>query len=86
MDKVARRRSGAPARSFRLDKADGKLLGVCAGIANYLNADPLIVRAVFVLGALFGVGSFARAFMDAALSRRGRNRCRYRTGRFPRAA
>jgi len=67
MDKVARRRSGAPARSFRLDKADGKLLGVCAGIANYLNADPLIVRAVFVLGALFGVGSFILIYLAIAL-------------------
>lgn len=67
MDKVARRRSGAPARSFRLDKADGKLLGVCAGIANYLNVDPLIVRAVFVLGALFGVGSFILIYLAIAL-------------------
>ena len=67
MDKVARRRSGAPARSFRLDKADGKLLGVCAGIANYLNADPLIVRAVFVLGALLGVGSFILIYLAIAL-------------------
>lgn len=67
MDKVARRRSGAPARSFRLDKADGKLLGVCAGIANYLNVDPLIVRAVFVLGALLGVGSFILIYLAIAL-------------------
>jgi phage shock protein PspC (stress-responsive transcriptional regulator) len=67
MNKIDRRRSDAPSRSFRLDKADGKLFGVCAGIANYLNADPLIVRAVFVLGALFGVGSFIVIYLAIAL-------------------
>jgi phage shock protein PspC (stress-responsive transcriptional regulator) len=38
--------------------ADDKILGgVCSGIANYLNIDPVIVRIIFVLlfGALFWV-------------------------------
>jgi phage shock protein PspC (stress-responsive transcriptional regulator) len=67
MNGVDRRRPGAAPRSFHLDKADGKLFGVCAGIANYLNVDPLIVRAVFVLGALFGVGSFIVIYLAIAL-------------------
>jgi phage shock protein PspC (stress-responsive transcriptional regulator) len=67
VNRVDRRHDAAPPRSFRLDKADGKLFGVCAGIANYLNADPLIVRAVFVLGALFGVGSFIVIYLAIAL-------------------
>jgi len=67
VNRVDRHRDAAPPRSFRLDKADGKLFGVCAGIANYLNADPLVVRAVFVLGALFGVGSFIVIYLAIAL-------------------
>ncbi|MCA9917466.1 MAG: PspC domain-containing protein [Anaerolineales bacterium] len=33
---------------------DEMLGGVCSGIANYLNVDPVIVRLVFVLLALGG--------------------------------
>ena len=32
--------------------------GVCSGIANYLNIDPVIVRLVFVLMALGGGHGF----------------------------
>jgi phage shock protein PspC (stress-responsive transcriptional regulator) len=47
-----------PGRKLRLDKANGKLGGVCAGLAEYLGMDPLIVRLIFVLGTLIGFGSF----------------------------
>lgn len=47
----------APAK-FRLDKVDGKVAGVCAGLANYFRIDPMIVRAIFVAGTLIGFGSF----------------------------
>jgi len=30
--------------------------GVCSGLGNYLNIDPVIVRVIFVLLALFGGG------------------------------
>ncbi len=36
---------------------DNKIIaGVCAGIANEMNMDPIIVRLVFVLAAFFTVG------------------------------
>jgi phage shock protein C len=57
---------GAPAR-FRLDRAEGKVFGVCAGIANYTNVNPLLVRLVFVAGALFGFGSFILIYLAIAL-------------------
>jgi len=60
-------RSGAPSRGFRLDREQSKLFGVCAGIANTLNIDPLIVRAVFVLGTVFGFGSFVLIYLAIAL-------------------
>ncbi len=57
MTQLDRPTSGAPAK-FRLDRVDGKVFGVCAGLARYMNVDPLIVRAVFVVGTIFGFGSF----------------------------
>ncbi|NLX93655.1 MAG: PspC domain-containing protein [Clostridiales bacterium] len=35
---------------------DKKLEGVCAGIANYFNIDPTLVRAGFALITLFSAG------------------------------
>ena len=58
--------NGAPA-GFHLDRADGKVFGVCAGIANYTNVNPLIVRLVFVAGTLFGFGSFILIYLAIAL-------------------
>jgi len=50
-------------RKFRLDKRDNMLAGVCSGLANYLNWDPLIVRGIFVAGALLGFGSFIIVYL-----------------------
>ncbi len=33
---------------------EGMIGGVCAGLADYLNLDPTIVRLIFVLMALLG--------------------------------
>ncbi|MFN3425670.1 MULTISPECIES: PspC domain-containing protein [Novosphingobium] len=44
-------------RGFRLDKARGKLMGVCAGIANYFSIDVTLVRVAFALATLLGLGS-----------------------------
>lgn len=67
MNELDRNRSGAPSRGFRLDREQSKLFGVCAGIANYMNVDPLIVRAVFVAGTIFGFGSFILIYLAIAL-------------------
>jgi phage shock protein C len=63
---VDRNLSGSPA-SFRLDREGGKALGVCQGLANYTGIDPMIVRTVFVLGTLFGFGSFVLIYFVIAL-------------------
>jgi phage shock protein C len=42
--------SGQLARS----KSDRMIAGVCGGLANYFNIDPVIVRLVFVVAVLFG--------------------------------
>lgn len=41
---------------FALDKANGKIMGVCAGIGNYFNVDPLWVRVGTVVTVLAGFG------------------------------
>lgn len=35
------------------DTRNAKLMGVCAGLADYLNVKPLLVRVVFVITAIF---------------------------------
>ena len=53
----------ASSAKFRLDKADGKIAGVCGGIARYLGVNPLIVRAIFLVGAIAGFGSFILIYL-----------------------
>jgi phage shock protein C len=36
-------------KSFYLDKANGKVFGVCSGLANHMNWDPTFVRIAVVL-------------------------------------
>lgn len=44
-------------RQFLVNKSEGKVMGVCAGIANYMGWDVSLVRIAFVAAAVFGVGS-----------------------------
>lgn len=53
--------------TFRLDKTQGKIWGVCGGIANYFNIDPTLVRAGFVIGTLVGFGSLILVYAAIAL-------------------
>lgn len=43
--------------TFKLDKANAKLMGVCSGIANWANIDVTIVRILWVLAGLFSFGA-----------------------------
>ncbi|MCT2558399.1 PspC domain-containing protein [Tsuneonella sp. YG55] len=52
---------------FHLDRPNGKVFGVCAGIANYFGIDPMIVRVVFAAGTIFGFGSFLLIYLAIAL-------------------
>ena len=40
-----------------LDKANKKILGVCAGLANWSGMDATVVRVLFVVTTLIGFGS-----------------------------
>lgn len=43
---------------FTLDKANGKMMGVCAGLADRTGADPTLIRLAAVL-SLFVLGPVA---------------------------
>ena len=43
--------------SFRLNKSQGKIMGVCAGLADFSGIDPMLIRVLTVLLTLCGVGS-----------------------------
>jgi len=59
--------SGPPKTSFRLDKANAKLAGVCAGLANFFGMDPMVMRLIFVIGTVIGFGSFILLYIAIAL-------------------
>lgn len=44
---------------FYLDKRNGKLMGVCAGIADYTGIDLLLVRIGVVMLTIFALGPIA---------------------------
>lgn len=47
-------------------RTDKKLMGVCGGIAEYLNLDPTLVRIAFVVGIIGSGASFALAYLALA--------------------
>jgi phage shock protein C len=40
-----------------LDKANKKILGVCAGLANWTGIDAMIIRLIFAVATVVGIGS-----------------------------
>ena len=62
-----RNEGGAPSNGFRLDKTNGKVFGVCGGIANYFGIDPLFVRIGFAAGTIIGFGSLILVYLAIAL-------------------
>lgn len=42
--------------SFYRDKVNGKWLGVCAGLADYMGVEVAWIRVGFIMGTLFGGG------------------------------
>ena len=55
--------NGSAPTKFRLGKRDGKIAGVCAGIANYTGIDALIWRLIFAIGAIAGFGTFIVVYL-----------------------
>lgn len=47
-------------------RTDKKFLGVCGGIAEYLNLDPTLVRIAFVIGVISSFGPLVLAYFGLA--------------------
>jgi phage shock protein PspC (stress-responsive transcriptional regulator) len=47
---------GPPSKSFRLDRPNGKVMGVCSGLSRHFGIDSLWVRIGFVAATLIGGG------------------------------
>ena len=41
-----------PKRLYRSD-TDRMLLGICGGLGEYFNADPVLIRVVYILASVF---------------------------------
>ena len=60
-------RAVAPARGFRLGKANAKFMGVCSGIADFFGWDVGLVRIGFALGTVLGFGSLLIVYLVIGL-------------------
>lgn len=67
MSNLTQNNGRPPQTGFRLDKSNGKIMGVCSGIANYAEIDPVIVRIAFALGAFFSVGTAGLIYLAIGL-------------------
>ena len=55
-----------PSRTkFYLDKRNGKVMGVCAGIADYAGFDVTLVRILLILGIFMGGGALIPVYLLA---------------------
>ena len=67
MNQVTNHKGGTPATGFRLDQENGKVMGVCAGLANQFGMDPLAWRLIFVIGTIAGVGLLIPVYIAIGL-------------------
>lgn len=55
-----------PSRTkFYLDKKNGQIMGVCAGLADYTGFDVTLVRILMVLGVVMGGGALIPVYFIA---------------------
>jgi phage shock protein C len=54
-------------RTLTRSKSNRMIAGVCAGLADYLNIDPTVVRLLFVLGLFAVHGGLVLAYIIMAI-------------------
>ena len=67
MSSLQTNNSGGSPTKFHLDKHNGKLMGVCAGLANRFGIDPLVWRLIFVVGTIAGFGLLIPVYVAIGL-------------------
>lgn len=57
-----------PSRTkFYLDKKHGKVMGVCAGLADYTGFDVTLIRILLILGIFMGGGALLPIYFIAGI-------------------
>lgn len=56
MSNLTNSNGGPPSAGFRLDKDNGRLMGVCSGLANATGVDAVIWRIGLIVATLLGFG------------------------------
>lgn len=54
-------------KTLTRSKSDRMIAGVCAGLADYLNIDPTVIRLVFVLGFFLAGPGIIIAYLIMAI-------------------
>jgi len=54
-------------KTLTRSKSDRMIAGVCAGLADYLNIDPTVVRLLFVLGFFLAGPGIIIAYLIMAI-------------------
>jgi phage shock protein PspC (stress-responsive transcriptional regulator) len=54
-------------KALTRSKSDRMVAGVCAGLADYLNIDPTVVRLLFVLGFFLAGPGIIIAYLIMAI-------------------
>ena len=54
-------------KTLTRSKSDRMIAGVCAGLADYLNIDPTVVRLLFVLGFFLAGPGIVIAYLVMAI-------------------
>jgi phage shock protein C len=64
--KVVEEPKSSDKKTLTRSRTDKKLMGVCGGIAEYLNLDPTLVRIAFVVGIIGSGGPFVLGYLALA--------------------
>lgn len=67
MNHLDKNNRSSSAATFHLDKQNGKLMGVCAGLANRFDWDATLVRVGFVAATILGFGSAILVYLAIGL-------------------
>lgn len=67
MNNLTKNNSRPPSNGFHLDKREGKIFGVCSGLANWSGVDALWWRVGFVGLTLMGFGLPILIYLAIAL-------------------
>jgi phage shock protein C len=67
MSNLTQNNNRTPQGGFHLDKQDGKLFGVCSGLANYMGVDALWIRLGLVITTIVLTGLTIPIYIAVAL-------------------